>query len=372
MYSPPIRILFCLVLSLAFGYARAQGVPEGISYQAVVRDPSGNEIVNESVSIEFAIHSSSTDGPVVYEEFHALVNTNQYGLFQVNIGNGVNTGNGLYNNLSAVPWGSADFFLEVRATIPGQGASEIIGVSQLLTVPYAFYANRAQTVAVESDGDTQNELIDDFSLDGAVLTITENNADYSVDLSGLLTGGGDNDSDPQNELIESAQVSGNNILTITEGGVNTSIDLDQVAHSTWSQSANAVYQDQMNVGIGTATPQSSLHVDGSVSFAVATLGEGLYNLTVQPDLAEKHVFICQVSDGDVNIELPSAATATGRTYKFRKYFTTPVTSNDVNLSAVDGEFVDGQLIYGMNHIYAEYLTIISDGQNWYVIEHAKE
>jgi hypothetical protein len=372
MYSLPIRILFCVALSLALQFVHAQGAPEGISYQAIVRDPSGNEIVNESVSIEFAVRSVSPDGPIAYEEFHAMVSTNQYGLFHVSVGSGVNTGNGLYNELSALPWGSADYFLEVRATIPGQGASEIIGVTQLLTVPYAFYANRAETVAIESDGDTQNELIDDFSLNGAVLTITENNADYSIDLSGLLAGGGDNDNDPQNELIESAQLSNNNVLTITEAGVNTSVDLDQVAHSTWSQSQDAVFQDQLQVGIGTAEPQSRLHVNGSVSFAVATLSEGLYDLSVLSDLANKHVFICRVTDGDVNIELPSAAASAGRTYMFRKYFDGAVTSNDVNLSAVSGEFVDGQVIYGMDHIYAEYLTIISDGLNWYVIEHAKE
>jgi hypothetical protein len=366
-----LRFLFVMIASLAVAGVTAQGVPVGISYQAIVRDPSGNEIVNETVTVEFAIRLGAPDGPITYEEFHATVITNQYGLFNVNIGNGVNTGNGTYSSLALVPWGSDVFFLEVRATIPGQGASEIIGVSQLLTVPYAFFANRAQTVAVESDGDTQNELIDDFSLNGTVLTITENNADYAVDLSGLIGSGG-NDNDPENELITSAQISQTYELTVTEGGNNTSIDLSSVAYATWQEGVNSVFQNEHRVGIGTDSPQSGLHLEGSLSLSVATLTGGFYDFNSQTDLADKSVFVCNVSDEDVTIELPSATVCSGRIYKFRKFFSGVVTSNDVNLSAVADEYVDGQSVFGMNHIYAEYLTIISDGSNWYVIDHSKE
>jgi hypothetical protein len=348
-----------------------QGVPDAISYQAVVRDPSGNELVNEAVSITFAVRSGAPDGELVYEEFHAAVITNQYGLFQLNIGEGVNTGNGQYNGLNLIPWGMGNYFLEVSATIPGQGASEIIGVSQLLTVPFAFFANRAQTVAIESDGDTQNELIDDFSLTGTLLTITENNEDYSVDLSSIVGGGG-NDNDPQNELISSSQISPDHVLTITEAGVNTSVDLQSVAYATWNEDENGVYQQQQHVGIGTATPTSRLHVEGSYSASVVTLSSGLHDMNSQTDLADNQVFICNVTDEDVNIELPPAANCEGRIYKFRKFFSGVVTSNDVNLAAFGSELVDGQTIFGMNHIYTEYLTIISDGLNWYVIEHSKE
>jgi len=371
MYPRIKRILSFVFLVLCSVVAYAQSVPDSISYQAVVRDLSGNEIANESVTIEFAIRSGNPVGPIVFEEFHSLVNTNQYGLFSVFVGNGVPTGNGLYNSLTMIPWEMNIYFLEVRATIPGQGAAQIIGVSQLLTVPYAFYAAKAGSVITESDGDTQNELIDDFYLNGSVLTITENNADYSVDLSGLA-GGGDADADASNELITDVVVTPAHTLQITEASTTTNTDLSTVAYATWSESSTAVFQTTQNVGIGTEDPKSTLDVNGSVSLSVISLNEGLHDLVSNPSLASKTVFICNVTSADVSIELVSAATCPGRIYKFRKFFTGAVTSNDVNIAAANGETVDGQNIYGMNSIYAEYLTIISDGNNWFVIDHAHE
>lgn len=366
-----LSFLFIALCCMKVTGILAQNVPNGISYQAIVRDLSGNEIVNETVTIEFAIRTGTPDGSIAYEEFHGSVSTNQYGLFNLTIGTGVNTGIGTYNSLALIPWGSTAFFLEVRANIPGQGATEIIGVSELLTVPYAFFANKAQTVEVESDGDTQNELIDDFSLNGTILTITENNADYSVDLS-ALSGGGDNDNSPDNELITSVQLSPDHTITLTEGGSDITVDLTSVAHATWDEGTDAVYQNDHPVGIGIDSPQSRLHVGGSLSLAVSTLSGGIYDFVTDAQLADKSVFICNVTTEDVTIQLPSAVTAAGRIYKFRKFFNGAVTSNDVNLAAVDSEYIDGQTVYGMNHIYPEYLTIISDGFNWYIIDHAKE
>jgi len=69
----------------------AQNAPGKISYQAVVRDNQGNELVDQSVSVNFTIHKASADGEVVYSEHHNLVQTDQFGLFSTLIGEGIST-----------------------------------------------------------------------------------------------------------------------------------------------------------------------------------------------------------------------------------------------------------------------------------------
>ncbi len=364
---PKVFIAFLLLLVNLTGLA--QMAPDQISYQAVVRDNFGNELSDQAVTIEFAVRQGSIDGVIVFEEYHDLVQTNQYGLFSAIIGNGIPTGVGLFTTMSLIPWQNDIFFLEVRAAIPGQGSTQILGVSQMLAVPYAFYAAKAGSVLFESDGDTQNELIDGFALDGTILTITENNDDYSVDLS-ALTGG--SDGDPANELITDVVLNSTNQLEITEGGIVHTIDFDEAIHSTWQENASGVFNEIDKIGIGTSEPSSSLTVQGSVACSVTMLNGEYYNLSSNPDNEETLIFLCDVTAQDVTIGLIPASTCPGRIYKFRKMFTGVVTSNDVSIVATAGEYIDGLPIYEMTNIYAEYAAIVSNGVNWYVIEHSKD
>jgi len=45
--------------------AKAQ-VPQGMNYQAIVRDASGNPILNTAICLRFTIHSGSGVGPIQY------------------------------------------------------------------------------------------------------------------------------------------------------------------------------------------------------------------------------------------------------------------------------------------------------------------
>jgi hypothetical protein len=108
-------------------------VPYKMNYQAVVRDASGQIIANRLVSLRLTIRVGSPSGSIVYQETHQDT-TNEYGLVNVLIGTG--SSQGLFSNVDWKTGGSK--FLEVELD-PNGGTSYVsMGVSQLVTVPYAF------------------------------------------------------------------------------------------------------------------------------------------------------------------------------------------------------------------------------------------
>ena len=111
----------------------AQSPPQGINYQAVARDNSGAALISTSITVRFSIHDITASGTTVYQETHA-VTTNVYGLFTLKIGMGIPVS----GTFSAVNWGSGDKYLEVEVN-DGSGFVSM-GASQMMSVPYAFYA----------------------------------------------------------------------------------------------------------------------------------------------------------------------------------------------------------------------------------------
>ena len=67
MRSFNLSILACLFTAASFAQA-----PEGVNYQAILRDGSGAIQANTSSTLGLAILQGSTGGPVVYAEDHAV------------------------------------------------------------------------------------------------------------------------------------------------------------------------------------------------------------------------------------------------------------------------------------------------------------
>src|ERR1051326_969549 len=58
--------------------------PQGINYQAVSRDASGNPLTSQTLtSVEFKIWRTSVGGTLVHDETYSNINTNQFGLFKL-------------------------------------------------------------------------------------------------------------------------------------------------------------------------------------------------------------------------------------------------------------------------------------------------
>ena len=125
-------ITFILILSVLSLIAQP---PMAFKYQAVARDVNGDPISNQSVAFRIGILQGSPAGPTVYSERHVL-NTNDFGLANLNIGDGIP----LSGNFPSVNWSSGAHFLKVELDPAGGTIYQLMGISELLSVPYSLYS----------------------------------------------------------------------------------------------------------------------------------------------------------------------------------------------------------------------------------------
>ena len=129
-----------LLISAATLNSMAQ-TPEKISYQAIIRATNNSLVINSSVSVRLLIHQNTATGSVVYQERHSKT-ANVNGLVSLQLGTGTNA----TGNFSAIDWSKGPYFIETQVDVSGGSNYNIIGVSQLLSVPYALHAKTAERV----------------------------------------------------------------------------------------------------------------------------------------------------------------------------------------------------------------------------------
>lgn len=108
--------------------------PQSFSYQAIVRDGNGVVQANTPAAIELSLLQGAINGPVVYSEEHAAT-TNAFGLVNLAFGQGTPV-NGSW---AAVDWSDGPWFARTRVN------GVTISTTQLLSVPYALYAETSNT-----------------------------------------------------------------------------------------------------------------------------------------------------------------------------------------------------------------------------------
>lgn len=111
-------------------------VPQGISYQAIALNNSGNPVASSNVGIRLSILNNSATGTVLYTETHTKT-TNAQGLFNLVIGQGTPT-TGTFNTIN---WSANAKFLKVEMDVAGGTNYVLVGTTQLLSVPYALAAD---------------------------------------------------------------------------------------------------------------------------------------------------------------------------------------------------------------------------------------
>jgi len=245
-----------LFTSLAATVGLLAQAPARFSYQSVVRNPANNLVVNGSVGLEVKIRQGSPTGSVVYQETHSLT-SNSNGLVTAEIG----SGQVVSGSLSGIVWSAGPYFLEA-ATDPFGGTSySLSSTRELLSVPYALYAETAgnggggSTISAGTgltlngnvmDAQTTSPLWNANALQSAPISIA------APTLNDVLTWNG-------SAWIPAAPSGG--------GGGGTTVNCNTTSNTNYTirgtgsgnyECTNAIVVTSTDrVGIGTTTPSSS-------------------------------------------------------------------------------------------------------------------
>jgi hypothetical protein len=137
-----IITICAVILMTASAFAQA---PNKMSYQAVIRNSSNALVSNQSVGIRISILQGSSSGTPVYVETQTST-TNSNGLASIEIGGGTIVS----GNLSSISWANGPYFIKTETDPTGGATYSIVGTTQLLSVPYALYAENAGNASASS------------------------------------------------------------------------------------------------------------------------------------------------------------------------------------------------------------------------------
>ncbi|MCD4681069.1 MAG: hypothetical protein K8S00_11860 [Bacteroidales bacterium] len=178
------NVVYVVLLALLFFFQQQLNsqTPQGLNYQAVARDANGLPLTSEPISIRVSILTGSASGSSVYTETHDL-STNSLGLFTLIIGEGVSS-----DDFSAIDWATGGGkWLQIEMDVTGGSNYLLMGTSQLLSVPYALFAQNA------SNGSSQwNSTANGIFYNSGSIGVGTNSpdpssvADFSSDSQGLL------------------------------------------------------------------------------------------------------------------------------------------------------------------------------------------
>jgi uncharacterized protein (TIGR02145 family) len=130
-----MKKLYNLIALIVITTINAQA-PQGFNYQATVRNSSGALITNQNVLFKFNIMLNSQTSLPVYSETHQAP-TDDLGQVNLVIGTGTPT----IGTFSTINWANGSYFLGIELNTAANFVA--MGTTQLLSVPYALYANSA-------------------------------------------------------------------------------------------------------------------------------------------------------------------------------------------------------------------------------------
>ena len=140
-------LLLTLTIVTQITFAQA---PQRMSYQSVVRNAANQIVANQSIGVRISIVEGSLTGTTVYAERHATT-TNANGLFTLEAGGGTPT----TGTFATINWGNSSHYIKSEIDVTGGSNYELSGTMELLSVPYALYAEKSGALATQnftSDG----------------------------------------------------------------------------------------------------------------------------------------------------------------------------------------------------------------------------
>ncbi len=273
---------YLFILFMFFGSLAAQS-PQSFKYQSVVRDNNGDPLINQPVSFRISIVQGSPAGTTVYRETHAL-NTNDFALANLDIGNGTPVA----GDFTTINWNAGPYFLKVELDPAGGSTYQLLGTSQLLSVPYALHASNGvepgffgQTLLYDGSWLPNSNLYNDGDHVGiGVTSVSEklgilknfsstNTIEDLVSISRGSTGTVDIGEGAglifRNETSNGGYALSGRIASVLENATvpNTSAGMLIQTREPGGTMNDAIYINSSgNVGIGMTTPYYKLNIEG--------------------------------------------------------------------------------------------------------------
>ncbi|MBL7765905.1 MAG: hypothetical protein JNJ58_07425 [Chitinophagaceae bacterium] len=137
-------LAFLFLAGIQFSFAQS---PQKFNYQGIARDAQGNPLFKHKLAIRLAVLPALDATSAEYEEVQE-VTTNEFGLYTLQIG----AGDAVNGSMKTVKWETGNKYIHVA--IDPKGGNDFVdaGTTQLLSVPYALYADHAGLARETSDG----------------------------------------------------------------------------------------------------------------------------------------------------------------------------------------------------------------------------
>jgi hypothetical protein len=134
-----LRFFILLLIALfALQTVLLAQVPQTFNYQGIARDAGGNVLPNHKIGVQLSVLDGGPTGTVVYTETFTDT-TNAFGLFSMPVGGGTVTS----GSFAGINWATGNKYLQTSIDLSGGTSYSLSGTTQLLSVPYALYAQKA-------------------------------------------------------------------------------------------------------------------------------------------------------------------------------------------------------------------------------------
>jgi N-acetylneuraminic acid mutarotase len=224
--------VFLLVFTTCFSQS-----PQAFQYQAILRSDDGNPVINTAVSLKISILSNTIQNAIFYAESQNTV-TDNFGRISLQVGKGTV----LTGEFSEILWESGQTFIKIEFDPAGGSNYQVLGQTQLLSVPYALYANRSGNTYIAGPGIsiTGNTIsnIGDLSASNELQVLSKIGNNISLNPGG----GAVTDSDNQtlaatvNGTIRQVQISGGNSISLdvadNDNNPSNELQVISISHDT--------------------------------------------------------------------------------------------------------------------------------------------
>jgi hypothetical protein len=160
-------LLTGLILAGSPALLKAQ-VPQKFNYQGIARDTKGNPMGKQILGIKLSVLPTSDATTPEYEEVQTIT-TNEFGLYTLQIGNGT----AVTGTMKEVKWETGNKYIKVAIDPQGGTNYADAGTTQLLSVPYAIYADKAGMAKETAGGDRAGAVSTSAAGTGTVNFLTK-------------------------------------------------------------------------------------------------------------------------------------------------------------------------------------------------------